>query len=145
MIDVDRIRCRRGEFVTVERDVGPCNNRPRARMAGRFTGDVPSVEFLESRADFVEVVRLRAVIRPSESISTTLRNSIWNAPGCGLARDTGPAEEKAFASSRDGRRRTPRGPNVGEGPHVRDFDVATASDLGVHDPSVVVDSCIDGQ
>ena len=55
MVDVDPVRRRRGEFVSVERGVGPCDDRPCVRVGGRFAGEVPGVELLEGGVDVVEV------------------------------------------------------------------------------------------
>ena len=53
----DPVRRRRGEFVPVERGVGPRDDRPRVRVGGRFAGEVPGVELLEGGVDVVEVER----------------------------------------------------------------------------------------
>ena len=55
MIYVHRIRRRRGEFVLIERGVGPCNHRPRMRVGGRFADEVAGIEFREGSAEVVGV------------------------------------------------------------------------------------------
>src|ERR1700756_5061031 len=57
MIDVNRIRCRRGEFAPVERGLRPGNHGPRVRVGGRFAGEVAGVEFFEGGVDVFEVER----------------------------------------------------------------------------------------
>ena len=65
---------------------------------------------------------MSAMIRSSASISTTLRNSTWNASGPhGRVRASGTSEDEAPAAGRyDGLTSTVRDPDVGDCPHVRD-------------------------
>ncbi len=81
-----------------------------------------------------------AAIRPSALISTMPSTSVRNASGAGRGRDT----------DYDMRtRRSPRvammvdvmlvDPEVGDRPHVRDLDVPTVPDPGVHHPTTIVD------
>ncbi len=55
VVDDDPV-CRR-KFVPVERGGGPRDDRPRVRVGGRFTGEVPSIEFFEGSVDVVEIRR----------------------------------------------------------------------------------------
>ena len=43
--------------MSVERGVDPRHDRPRVRVSGRFTGEVPGVEFFECGVDVVGVER----------------------------------------------------------------------------------------
>ena len=43
--------------MTVERSVVPRDKRPCVRVGGRFTGEVPGVEFLEGSVEIVGVER----------------------------------------------------------------------------------------
>ena len=55
VVDVYPVRCRRGEFVSVECGVVLRDDRPRVRVAGRFAGEVSGIEFRERGVDVVEV------------------------------------------------------------------------------------------
>ena len=55
VVDVDPVRRRRGQFVSVDRGVGARDERPRVRVGGRFAGEVSGVEFLEGGVDVVRV------------------------------------------------------------------------------------------
>ena len=55
MIDVNRIRRRRGKFLPSEPGGDLCNDRPCIRMGGRFAGEVPRVEFFEGGVEVVGI------------------------------------------------------------------------------------------
>ena len=57
MVDVNRIWCRSGKFVPVERGVGPHDDRPCVRVGGRFAGEVSGVEFFEGGVEVIGVER----------------------------------------------------------------------------------------
>src|SRR5690242_10126189 len=53
VVDGDPVR--RWEFVSVERGVDTCDDRPRVRVGGRFTGEIACIELCESRIGVVEI------------------------------------------------------------------------------------------
>ena len=55
VIDVNRIRRRRGKFVPIEPGGDPCNDRPCIRVRGGFACAVTGVEFLERGVGVVKV------------------------------------------------------------------------------------------
>jgi hypothetical protein len=59
--------------------------------------------------------------------------------------DTDTTKGEALAAGRNNGWRNLLGPYVGNGLHVRDFDIPAASDFGFHCPSVIVDGCVVGQ
>ncbi len=67
----DQVRCRRGEFVSVDRGVGIRDHRPRVRIGGRFAGEVARVELGEGGVDVVEIEHDDRRDPSSALISTT--------------------------------------------------------------------------
>ena len=55
MVDIDPVRCRRGEFAPIELGVDSRDDRPRLCVGGRFAGEEAGVEFLEGGVDVVGV------------------------------------------------------------------------------------------
>src|ERR1700758_5495268 len=55
VVDTHRIRCRRGDFAPIVRNVNTGDYLPCARIRCRFAGEVPTIEF---RYRGVEVVEL---------------------------------------------------------------------------------------
>jgi hypothetical protein len=55
VVDVDQVRRRCGEFVSVERGVGARDNRPGVRVDGRFAGEVAGVELGDGGVDVIGV------------------------------------------------------------------------------------------
>ena len=82
MIDVNRIRSRRGKFVPIERGVGPCNHRPRVAR-GRPLRRRGSGRRAPRRRRRCRRSRTRRAptIRSSASISATPSHSAPTSPG----------------------------------------------------------------
>ena len=138
VVDVHPVRCGRGEFVSVERGVGPRDDRPRVRVGGRFAGEVPGVEFREGGVDVVEVEH---DARHDPFVGVDLDDAEhlgWNASAAGRGPRADTTEGEALPAGRNDGRRHVRDPDVGDRPHVRDLGISTVSDPGVHDPTTIV-------
>ena len=145
VVDVDPVRRRRGKFVPVERGVGACDDRPRVRVGGRFAGEVRASSSSKAASMSSGSNTTRAAIRLSASISTMPSISASNASVLVAAREADTSEGEALPAGRnDGRRRCSR-PDLGDRSHVRDVDISTVSDPGVHDPTAIVDENVVGQ
>ena len=81
MVDVHPIRCRRGKLVPFDRGEGPRDDRPCARVRGRFAGEVTGVEFGEGGVDVVEVEIDLAHHQPVGVDLGDLQRSTQNASG----------------------------------------------------------------
>ena len=57
MIDVHKVRRRRGDFVSVVRGLDLRHGRPYVRVGGRFAGEVAGIELREGSVDVVGVER----------------------------------------------------------------------------------------
>ena len=146
MVDVDPVRCRRGEFVPVERGVGPRDDRPRVRVGGGFAGEVPGVEFLEGGVD---VVGVEHDARRDPVVGVDLDDAehfgVERLGPLVAAREADTTEDEALPAGRNDGRRHVRDPEVGDRSHVRDLGISTVSDSRVHDPTTIVDGNVVGQ
>ena len=147
VVDVHPVRRRRGEFVPVERGVGPADDRPRVRVRRRFAGEVSGVELLDGGVDVVEVEHderrdplVGVDLDDVEHLGVELRRALV-------------ADARSVIRMRT--RRSPRvamtvdvtfvGPDVGDRAHVCDLGISTVSDPGVHDPTAIVSGKVVGQ
>src|SRR6202011_136826 len=146
MIDVHRILCRRGEFVTVERGVGPRDDRPRVRVGARFAYEVPSLEFFEGGGDVVEIEK---DARRDPVVGVDLDDVHPVEPELSVAqvavRGRYTSEGEALPASRNGGRRYVRDAEPGEGAQVRDLDISPVQDTGVDDPTAIVGGDVGGE
>ncbi len=129
VIDVHPVRRDRGQFVPVERGDGPAITDHVCAYACRFAGEVPASSSSKAASMSSRSNPTRAAIRSSASISTIPSNSVWNASGPWSSTEMRTAAQReALPAGRDDGRRCSLGPDVGDGPHVRDFDISTVSE-----------------
>src|SRR5947209_10126493 len=93
---------RRGEFVSVERGIGICDDRPTVRVGGRIAGEVPGIEFLEGGVD---VVGLEQHMRDDPLVGVDFDDVEYLAieslgPSIG-ARPSGTTDDQAFSPGSD--------------------------------------------
>ena len=115
--------------MSVERGVGPRDDRPCVRVGGRFAGEVAGVEFREGGVDVVEVEH-------DERRDPVVGVDLDDAEHLGVerlglliaAREAGTTEGEALPAGRDDGRRQVLDPELGGRPHVRDLGIPTVSD-----------------
>ena len=138
MIDVNRIRSRRGKFAPIESGMARCNHRPRVRVGRPFAGEVSGVEFRERGVDVVGLDHhdFRNSVVVVDLDNGERRNGKRLRPTVFACEDE-TNEGEALSADRNGRPHI-NGPEVVSGPPVRHLEISTASDSGVYHPTPIV-------
>ena len=139
MIDVNRTGCRRGKRVTVERRVGPRDDRPGRGISGRFASEVTSLKFGEGGVDVVDVERearddavFCVNLEDVEHLDAEFVRPHPMVPGADMS------EGEARPAGRKGGRRNLFETHLGGRSHFRYVIIATVLDAGVHDPTTII-------
>src|SRR5436305_8242838 len=145
VVDARYVRRNSGYLVPVKRGVSLRGRRPCARIGSCFAGEVPRVELLESGVDVVGVEHdayrdavVGIGLDDAERLADELLGPLVFPPQARAAQD-----QALPASRNDGRRyvRT----NFPESSRVRDNDISTWQDSGVHDSPAIVRGNVLGQ
>src|SRR5690348_5175025 len=125
MIDIHRIRCRRGKFLPIEPGLSPHNHRPSLRVCGGFAGEIPGIKFFEGGIYVVDVeqdpgreLAFRVCFDKAEHLATERLGS--SVSTC----EEESTEREALSARRSHTERHVRGASVGYRTHLSDFGIS---------------------